>query len=150
MQYNIYQNIRETETKKTNRYQRNISREPYRRVNFKTCSVDTRLILPYEFLRLPTPSTLPLTSRSLQYIAKRTRALPDGQKRSVPFVSCASAENLNEISIHEGIRVAKPVALRAQSSASKIDDVKFLSRIALYRATECDLFKRISTIHNDP
>lgn len=103
----------------------------YHRVNFKTCSVDTRLILPYEFLRLPTPSALPLTPRSLQYIAKRTRALPDGQKRSVPFVSCASAENLNEISIHEGIRVAKPVALRAQSSASKIDDVKFLSRIAL-------------------
>lgn len=48
--------------------------------------------------------------------------------RSVLFVSCASAENLNEISIHEGIRVAKPVALRAQSPANKIDDVKFLSR----------------------
>lgn len=37
-------------------------------------------------------------------------------------------------------RVAKPMALRAQSSASKIDDVKFLSRC---RATECNLFKRI-------
>jgi len=48
-------------------------------------------------------------------------------KRSKLFVSRATVENLNEISIHGGIRVAKTVTLRVWSSTSKIDGVEFLS-----------------------
>lgn len=52
---------------------------------------------------------------------------------SEPFVLLATAENLNEISIHRGIGVAKRVTLRMQSSTSKIDAVEFLShRTAAY------------------
>lgn len=84
----------------------------------------------------------PSTSRSLQYIVRANVRAARWSKHTVPFVSRVTAENLNEISIHNEIRIANSATLKVRSSTrGKIDDVELLS--ALPSCGMPPLFNRI-------